>query len=202
MMDEMYFYGYEKDTYYCYPNSNTLRNKLNIIDAEELKQVEREITALRTAQIMVEGIDGKFDFGHLKAIHYFLFQDIYEWAGEIRNVNISKGNQFCLFQYIEAEMDRIFFQLKEENYLSECGNVIEMGERLAYYLGEMNAIHPFREGNGRVQRLFLEKLAEKNGYRLDFMKISSAQMLEASQKSFFREYSMMEQLMIHALSVA
>jgi len=200
MEEELYFYEYDQDNYYCYPDSNTLKNKLNILDAEELKHVEREITALRTAQIMVEGIDGKFDFDHLKAIHRFLFQDIYKWAGEIRNVNISKGNQFCLFQYIEEQMNQIFMQLRQENYLRDCHEFEEFGKRLSYYLSEMNAIHPFREGNGRVQRLFLEELAAFNGYRLDFLKISSKEMLDACQKAFYLDYSLMEDLIIRALS--
>lgn len=199
-MDEMYFYEYDRDNYYCYPNSNTLKNKLNILDADELRHVEREITALRTAQIMVEGIDGKFDYEHLKAIHHFLFQDIYEWAGKVRNVNISKGNQFCLFQYIDEQMIQIFLTLKQENYLTDCKSIDEIGKRLAYYLSEMNAIHPFREGNGRAQRMFLEKLASFNGYRLDFMKISSKEMLDASVKAFHLDYSLMEDLIIRALS--
>lgn len=199
-MDGMYFYEYDRDNYYCYPNSYTLKNKLNIMDEEELRHVEREITALRTAQIMVEGIDGKFDFEHLKAIHHFLFQDIYEWAGKVRTVNISKGNQFCLFQYIDQQMNRIFSELKQENFLNDCKTIEKMGKRLAYYLSEMNAIHPFREGNGRTQRLFIEKLAAFNGYRLDFMKISSKEMLDACVQAFHLEYSMMEDLIIRALS--
>lgn len=199
-MDDMYFYEYDRDNYYCYPDSYTLKNKLNITDAEELRHVEREITALRTAQIMVEGIDGKFDFEHLKAIHHFLFQDFYEWAGKVRTVNISKGNQFCLFQYIDQQMNQVLLELKQENYLKDCKSKEKIGKRIAYYLSEMNAIHPFREGNGRAQRLFVEKIADFNGYYLDFMKISSKEMLDASVRAFHLEYSMMEELIIRALS--
>lgn len=148
MMSE-YYYEYEQDNYYCYPNSSVLKNKLNIRDADELKSAEREITSLRTAQAILNRIEGNFDFEHLKKIHYFLFGDIYEWAGKIRTVNISKGNQFCLYEYIQDQLDEIFMKLCRENYLKDCNEKIEIAKRLAYYLGEINSIHPFREGNGR-----------------------------------------------------
>ena len=93
-MADIYYYEYEQDSYYCYPGTYVLKNKLNITDADELKSAEREITSLRTAQLMIEPMDGTLDFGYLKQIHKFLFGDIYEWAGKVRTVNISKGNQF------------------------------------------------------------------------------------------------------------
>lgn len=195
-----YYYEYEQDSYYCYPNSFVLKNKLNIRNADELKSAEREITSLRTAQAILIRIEGNFDFEHLKKIHYFLFGDIYEWAGKIRTVNISKGNQFCLCEFIQDQMDDIFKKLQRENYLKDCNEKSEIARRLAYYLAEINSIHPFREGNGRAQRMFVEHLAASLGYQLDFMKISSEEMLEASAKSFVLDYEMMEELMLRALS--
>lgn len=183
------------------PNSSVLKNKLNIRDADELKSAEREITSLRTAQAILNRIEGNFDFEHLKKIHYFLFGDIYEWAGKIRTVNISKGNQFCLYEYIQDQMHEIFMKLCRENYLKDYSEKIEIAKRLAYYLGEINSIHPFREGNGRAQRMFIEHLAAALGYQLDFVKISSEEMLEASARSFVIDYEMMEELMVRALSV-
>lgn len=197
-----YYYEYEQDSYYCYPNSFVLKNKLNIRNADELKSAEREITSLRTAQAILIRIEGNFDFEHLKKIHYFLFGDIYEWAGKIRAVNISKGNQFCLCEFIQDQMDDIFKKLQRENYLKDCNEKSEIARRLAYYLAEINSIHPFREGNGRAQRMFVEHLAASLGYQLDFMKISSEEMLEASAKSFVLDYEMMEELMLRALSDA
>ncbi len=195
-----YYYEYEQDSYYCYPNSFVLKNKLNIRNADELKSAEREITSLRTAQAILIRIEGNFDFEHLKKIHYFLFGDIYEWAGKIRTVNISKGNQFCLCEFIKDQMDDIFKKMQHENYLKDCNEKSEIARRLAYYLAEINSIHPFREGNGRAQRMFVEHLAASLGYQLDFMKISSEEMLEASAKSFVLDYEMMEELMLRALS--
>lgn len=199
MKDMIYDYEYEWDKYYCYPNSNVLKNKLNIIDAEELFRAEREITALKTSQAMINRIQGKFDFEHLKNIHYFLFCDIYEWAGKIRTVNISKGNQFCRCDYIEEQMNKLLLKLKSENYLVDCDKV-DLSKRLAYYLSEINVIHPFREGNGRTQRLFIEYVSYNAGYQLDFNKISKDEMLEASVRSFALDYELMEKIMLNALN--
>ncbi|SHI77989.1 MULTISPECIES: Fic/DOC family protein [Clostridium] len=198
-MSDLYHYEYEQDEFYCYHKSHTLKNKLNIIDEEKLKQAEREITALRTAQLMKNPIKGKFDFNHIKKIHVFLFGDIYEWAGKVRIVNISKGNQFCLCQYIDSQMEDVLNKLKKEKYL-EGLDIVNMSKRLSYYLGEINAIHPFREGNGRTQRMFIQELSEYNGYRLDWSKIKDEEMLEASVQSFNLKYELMEELVLRALS--
>ena len=96
-----YSYEYEWDNEYCYPNSNILRNKLNITNAEDLSVAEREITSLKIAVAKeISVIKGNFDLEHLQSIHDYLFCDIFEWSGKLRNVNISKGNQFCLTQNI------------------------------------------------------------------------------------------------------
>lgn len=76
------------DHKYCYPESDVLRNKLNITDARELFEVEKELTAIRLRELQENPIRGNFDFAHLRAIHRYIFQDIYEWAGEIRTVEI------------------------------------------------------------------------------------------------------------------
>ena len=195
-----YCYEYEYDSCYCYPNSYVLKNKLNIENTKELVKAEREITSIRTAQALSNRIKGNFDFKHLKKIHRFLFGDIYEWAGKIRTVNISKGNQFCRCEFIQDQMDILFDKLREEDYLKKCTSKEEIAQKLAYYLGEINAIHPFREGNGRCQRMFIEHLCYSAGYRLDFIKITGKEMLEASVKAFDLEYDMMEQLIFKSLS--
>ena len=199
-MGRNYRYEYEYDVRYCYPGSNVLKNKLNITDMDILEEAERRITSLRTVEAMKNVIRGKFDFDHLKRIHKFLFGDIYDWAGKVRLVNISKGNQFCRVEYIEQQMIEIFEKLQSEDYLQKVGSQSELAKRLAYYLGEINAIHPFREGNGRCQRMFIQLLSASVGYQLDFMKISEAEMLEASVRSFNLDYSMLEELIARAIS--
>lgn len=145
-------------------------------------------------------IEGKLDFNYLKNIHKFIFGDIYEWAGTIRTVNIAKGNSFCRCEFIEEQMESIMRKLEKENYLENL-NIEMLAERLAYYIGEINAIHPFREGNGRTQRMFIECLALKNGFSLDFAKISNEEMLEASVQTFNLEYKLMSKLLLRVLSI-
>ena len=192
------YYEWENDNYYCYPHSNCLRNKFNITDEEELKDMERQITSVRAAQILKEPVKGLFDENHLKAIHKHLFQDLYSWAGEFRKVNISKGNPFCLFQYIPEQLNNLFKELKNEAYLSLL-NENDLAARLAYYLGELNAIHPFREGNGRTQRIFIMELALKNGYILDLSHVEKKEMIRASVQSFALNYGPMKDIIKKSL---
>jgi len=195
-----YYYEYEYDNRYCYPDSFVLINKLNITDASVLEDAEREITALRTALLLDNHLPGNFDAQHLKAMHKELFGDLYKWAGETRLVNISKGSEFCRYEHIDEQLDTLFDKLKAENYLQDSSTLTSLAKRLAHYLGEINAIHPFREGNGRVQRMFVEHLAYAVGYDLNYAKIASSDMLEASVRSFNRDYALLENLIENALN--
>jgi cell filamentation protein len=185
-----YDYEYEWDDKYCYPGSFVLRNKLNILDARTLAEAEREITAVRIGEITDKPVRGKFDLKHLRDIHKAIFRDVYPWAGQLRSVNIAKGNPFCLSVHIETYADDLFAKLKSESFLANA-NPSEIPERLTYYLSEINVLHPFREGNGRTQRVFTEYLARAAGYRADFSRVSDKEMLDASVKSFDREYDAM-----------
>lgn len=199
-MIKQYSYEFEYDKRYCYPDSKVLKNKLNIRDAKTLEEAERKITSLRTMEAMQKGIRGQFDFNHLKRIHKFLFADIYTWAGKIRLVNISKGNQFCKVEFIETQMIDIFSKLSRENHLKDIHDTKYLVTRLSYYFGEINAIHPFREGNGRAQRLFFQLLCDMLGYDLDFIKVTDKEMLEASDKSFKLDYGLLEEIIQRALA--
>ncbi|MEA4925962.1 MAG: Fic family protein [Syntrophomonadaceae bacterium] len=192
-MNNNYDYSYEWDHRYCYPHSNVLINKLGIEDAEKLRIAEREITSLRIANAKVNAIQGDFDLLHLRKIHKYIFGDIYEWAGELRCVNVAKGNLFCNYQFIEPNAHSLFQKLKKETYLKDASQD-EIPFRLALYLSEINALHPFREGNGRAQRLFIEYLAENAGYRVDFSQVTDKQMIEASAASFLCDYAKMDEI--------
>lgn len=181
-----YSYDYEYDKTYCYPSSNVLKNKLNIRNAADLQEAERNITALRLLELKQANPEGSLDFPYFKQLHYHIFQDIYDWAGKTRTVNISKGTQFCLFQYINEQANELFARLEKEDYLINTSQPI--AERLAFYLSELNAIHPFREGNGRTQRMFIEILAYRAGYEVDFSTVTADEMIEASYQSFNRNY--------------
>jgi cell filamentation protein len=188
------------DRVYCFPNSNILINKLDITDAKKLHDVERKLTSLRILELIEKPVKGRFDFEHLKKIHEYIFQDIYEWAGKVRMVDIEKGNMFCKVQFIQSQADALFGKLKQENYL--CGiEKDKITERVAFYFAEINALHPFREGNGRTQREFIRESAINAGYKICFCNISEEEMIAASKDSFMCNYKKLEDIFCKCMIV-
>ena len=168
---------------YCYPKSNVLINKLEIKDIDLLQKYEAKITAAKLLSLRQKGIIGNFDIQHVKDIHFYLFEDIYPFAGKFRTENIGKGVfRFAEWQYIEPELTKLLKKLEAENYLSNLDKN-NMAQRLAYYMSELNVLHPFREGNGRTIREFIRELALKNNYILNLMNVDPAHFLDASIKS-------------------
>ena len=167
------------DDPYIDPATGVLRNKLGLETAEELADAERQITHAALILIRESPVRAAYDLPHLCAIHQRIFGDIYEWAGRIRTVAIAKGNLFCLPQYIESSSADIFRALRGENFLQglERGPFLD---RLTFYLGEVNAVHPFREGNGRTQRAFFEQLARDARFTLSWQHLDAARNIEAS----------------------
>ena len=166
------------DKKYCYPQSNVLINKLSIHNAERLAEAEKKLTMLRLLELQYEPVEGELDFAHLCEIHRYIFQDVYEWAGQLRTVDIAKGNMFCKSEFLRENGEQLFLKLKEENY---CENLpLDMFvNRLAYFFSEINALHPFREGNGRAQREFIRVAALNAGYLIDFSRITQEDMIYA-----------------------
>jgi cell filamentation protein len=115
----------------------------------------------------------------LCAIHRRVFGDIYDWAGQLRTVAIAKGTWFCLPQYIESAAAEVFRALQGDNLLRGLPRDV-FTERLTHYLGEVNAVHPFREGNGRAQRAFFEQLASDAGFILDWQHLDADRNVAAS----------------------
>lgn len=181
------------DKVYCYPNSEVLVNKLNIRDIDRLHEAERRLTMLRLDDLLNNSIKGNFDLKHLQSIHKYLFQDVYEWAGKIRTVDIAKSNMFCKVQFINTQANEIFSNLKSDNFLNGMSRE-EFVEKSAYYFSEINALHPFREGNGRAQREYIRELALYQGYSVYFDDIGENEMLNASIASFICDYEKMERL--------
>lgn len=168
---------------YCYENSNVLINKLDIHNTKDLQYYEAKITAAKSLGLRQQGITGNFDKEHYLSIHRYLFEDIYPFAGKLRQENISKGEfRFAQWEYIEQELERLLEELKKEKYLEGLDKE-QLAKRLAYYLSELNVLHPFREGNGRTNREFIRQLALKNGYNLNLKKVDARKTLEASVES-------------------
>ena len=183
---------------YCYPDSRVLKNKLDIHDRDELFNEERNLSNLRAVELLDRPAIGHFDFAHLRKIHAYLFQDIYDWAGQVRTVDIAKGNLFCRVFAIEPEAERIFGELKSEHYL-EGLSTGDFCTRLAYYFAEINALHPFREGNGRTQREFIRQLAYQNNYLITYSGTTQDEMIAASRASFKLDYAPLERLLLSCL---
>lgn len=152
----------------CYPGTSVLINKLDIRDEQVLAQVEADITKLRISQWELNPLADTFDFNHYKAIHAHLFSDLYDWAGRIRTVDLSKkGTRFCSAAEIENRADLIFTRLYQLNFLKSMEYGVFVEELTDFYCST-NELHPFREGNGRTQRQFLSQLTANAGYALNF----------------------------------
>lgn len=168
---------------YCYPGTNVLINKLDIKDRAKLEELENALIVFKIYELRKKGITGNFDLKHLKSIHEYLLSDLYEFAGKLRTENIAKDNfKFADARFLEQEIIKLLNKLKEEKYL-EKKNKKELSISLAYYLSELNVLHPFREGNGRVTREFIRQLALKNNYLLDLRKVEFNEILDVSIKS-------------------
>lgn len=164
---------------YSDPATGVLYNKLGLVTAADLEAAEREITHAALILLDESPVSPSYDLPHLREIHKRIFGDIYEWAGQIRTVAIAKGAMFCLPQYIDSSATIIFHELHDEDCLRGLRRDAFVG-RLAYYLGEVNALHPFREGNGRTQRVFLGQLARDAGFTLAWQHLDPVRNVEAS----------------------
>lgn len=174
--------GYDAfDDPYSYKGTTTLKNKLGLRDPKLLESFELEMTTLRANEPLP---GGKFDARHYRRVHHHLFQDVYSWAGKYRTVRTSKGgNPFCFPEYIALTMDRLFASLHDSGCLDaeEAGRFVVS---IATFLTELNAIHPFREGNGRSQLAFIDLLGRKAGFRFDFSQVERDAFLPAMIASY------------------
>ena len=168
---------------YVYPDTNILINKFDCRNEDKLREIEALSTGGNLAYLQLHPIKGNFDFKHLKDIHHFIFQDMFDWAGQIRTIDIGKGNLFCRSQFIESYAESVF-----GDFFSSCFEARSDRERFveifAKYYADMNALHPFREGNGRAQREFARELCLECGYVFDLTQTTHEEMLEASIQSF------------------
>lgn len=167
------------DDPYVYPGTDVLRNSLGISDDTELKRVETDLVYWRSLRLASRPIPGNYDLSHLQAFHCFLFEGLYAWAGELRTVPLARTDLFCLPEHIDSYAAEIFDRLAEERQLVGLDHEVFV-DRLAHYLAEVNALHPFREGNGRAQRAFFAQLAVEADYCLDWQPVDPQRNIDAS----------------------
>ncbi len=147
--------------------------------------MEQDIVTKKTAALLNE-VPDIFDFNFLLHIHKALFEDIYEFAGKIRTVDITKPEAsvpFAYARFIETEANRIFGALNDKKYLVNLELQLFIKE-IANLSAGLNALHPFRDGNGRTIRLFLILLADNAGYLLDYSQVSSKEIIDADRLAF------------------
>lgn len=184
---------------HCYPDSNVLINKEGITDQAKLDEFETYTTYWRLSQIQMKPIKGDFDKKHLCEIHKHIFQDVYPFAGVFRDENISKDCfSFANALYIDAVMDDLHKELKRENYLQGLSPE-DVSIRLAYYMSELNVLHPFREGNGRTYREYIRLLAQKAGYTLQWERVEKADLYDACVRSKFSSTKELEEVIYACL---
>ena len=157
-----------------------LENKLGITDSAQLAREEERISKKKAAELFENGILDTMkagSFSALKAIHKYLFEDIYDFAGQVRNVNIAKGNfRFAPVMYLDAALANI-----DKMPQSTFDEIVEK------YV-EMNVAHPFREGNGRSGRIWLDIMFKAElGMVVDWSKVDKEDYLLAMERSPIRD---------------
>lgn len=174
--------GYSLDTTNkdCYPDTTVLINKLGITDENVLKENESFITSTMSAVLISQPLKQGFDFDDYKAIHYELFSELYEWAGTIRTIGLSKSATiFTAPDKIEELGKNIFSRLKQMDYLANLSKD-EFIVEIADLYNTLNILHPFREGNGRTQRVFFIQLIRNAGYSINFTGLNSEYLIISS----------------------
>lgn len=178
---------------YTYKNSSVLKNKLNITVEEKLKEYETKMVAFKLATINSASFKRTYDKQHLRAIHKYLFEDVYDFAGEYRLENITKDNFiFSQYQFIEENIEEIF---KKTNIKGlENLSFEELIPRLSEFMTDLNVLHPFREGNGRATREFIREFLDKLGYEINWFEIDYNDILSASMLAVIDDTKQIELL--------
>jgi cell filamentation protein len=171
------------DDPYVYPGTSVLRNHFGIRDAAELAERDAGLTAVRMAELERRFVPGDYDTAHLQAVHRKIFGDLYPWGGELRTVKIAKAeSMFALPQHVAPYLAGVLNDLANEDRLRGLERD-DFVARLAYYYAEINAVHPFREGNGRTQRAFLGQIANDAGHPVDWAGLDPDSNMHASRES-------------------
>ena len=188
---------------YLDPSTGILINKLGITNQQALDEAEADLVSVRSVVLQRNPIKGNFDSVHLKAIHHYLFQDVYPFAGDFRTIDIHKADvlasrnvltSFTPHKEVDKQLNELFRNLAEEKFLQGLGRR-EFSVKLAALFSSTNKIHPFREGNGRAQRQFTRQLAVGLGYNLHWKAVSKERLIQASITSAHGDLGMMERLM-------
>jgi len=192
-------YKLENDPYID-PKTGILRNLFDVKDVATLNQVEAEITVAVIATLIEHPIPGNFDLEHLQAIHKRLFASIYDWAGKLRTVEMAKDKtRFAPIEYLVQAADNLFKEFKSEKYLDNLDDKKYI-MRFAHYYSEVNLLHPFREGNGRAERVFFSLLAQRRGRHVAWDLLDPGQAIKACIRAYNGDESQLVKLLTPLLS--
>jgi cell filamentation protein len=187
-------YQLDKDPYID-SETGVLRNLFGAKDLATLSQIEAEITVAVIATLNERPIVGDFDLKHLQVIHQRLFSNIYDWAGKLRTVEMAKGNtRFASIEYLQQAADLLFKELKAENYLDDLDDKKYL-QRFTHYYSEVNILHPFREGNGRAERVFFSLLAGRSGRHIAWDLLDPKEAIKASVAAYNGDESQLIKLL-------
>lgn len=181
---------------YCYPGTDVLVNAFDIRDEDRLKELETVYALYRLSELQLKKPQDPTDLSVFVDIHRRLLQDVYPFAGKLREEMTSKGSStFAHPKHLATQLKQLFSELAEEEYLKGLRKDVFI-QCLAHYLAELNALHPFREGNGRTVREFARQLALNAGYSLDWSKIEEpAHIINAFVDSFNKDNERLEALL-------
>lgn len=186
---------------YLIRDSACLKNKKDITNINELEQAERRTTFENIRKVKKQ--NARYNLNTMKYIHRKLFSSLYEWAGEIRSVGISKKHTlFCMPESIEKEASKLFDALNNDfSVTGKFWSLEDAAEKLAYHYGELNVLHPFREGNGRTQRVLFEFIAQDIGYSIRWID-NSDQWIAASISAYTTDHEALYQIFLKMLEPA
>lgn len=163
----------------CYPGTVCLINKFDIRDEKKLAILEAQITFAKSVMLETSPLVGNFDFDHYKQIHAFIFCDLFDWAGQIRTVDISKKRTRFLTASEIPEVAQACFAKVKNGYFDNL-SFDEFSKRIAEFYRDVNYIHPFREGNGRTQRIYFAQLIRHYGYDINFSEVDTDELMIAT----------------------
>ncbi|WP_313452024.1 putative adenosine monophosphate-protein transferase Fic [Pseudomonas rhodesiae] len=190
-------YGVGQDPY-CYPGSSVLRNRLDLHDEHKLHQAERELSEIAVSNLPL--FPPPYDLERLQYLHRTLFSDIYDWAGELRSVNIQKGDTlFCTPERIQPEAAKIIRHMEEANWFVGTSQA-ELVTQIAEAYGDLNVIHPFREGNGRAQRILFEQIIVNAGFSVNWWLVKRAAWIPANIDAVACDYRGLEAIFERCIS--
>lgn len=182
-------YGVDDDPY-CYPGTSVLKNLLDLRDESSLADAERDLSMI--AARAIDFVPPPYDLPYLKQIHRRLLGKVYPWAGEVRTVDIRKaGTRFCVASRIEPEAAKQFEGMRRQGWFEGLSRV-ELIRHIAESFGDLNVIHPFREGNGRAQRVLFEQMIVNAGFEISWDSVDPEEWIAANVAAFEVDYTYLE----------